>query len=573
MHILSVCSLLYLVLGATASQNLSVSVKTDYEQSSLEKIIQTINAQSLDVSDRLSILNNTAQVLEEYNPHRFIHLNYLRVDPAAMLRELTSEIASLSNFAFHRKVTKIFTKMDDSHTVYLPPEPLRSAVASLGFSITRYFKTGNAIPTYLITNTNYTVTAIDGVPVHELAVKLGRQGYGSNLASREKNGLVSLTFRALAFDTVPRAANATIYFTDGVNNFTANISWTYFILPAHVVRSIRSQTLKRRDETISRILSKAPYDPKKLLYKIYSSLQFKSSHVELQNDPPVSPIPVQTPARNFYEAFEIQSTSGTYGYINIKSFDPEKPSEFSGSDFEYLEYVVNEFSKTLSNMSYRGIVVDISDNGGGYAFLGKITFELLTDKNVPPIPVVSRATNLTVSMYSQTSSRIYSIYRAAVKQSFSIGEQFTGPVAYLFNVSNLYDGLEPIRRYPQVFTGKLILVTDAKSYSTSDLLASWVRDTKAGTVVGLDDSTGGGGASIRYFSFLQSTFAETFKTELPSDVDFTTASIRLFRNGKRLGGTLLENFGVRPDKRYYTTIRDVTNNNADFLEYLGAELL
>lgn len=573
MHVLIAYFLLYFVLGVTGNPDLRVSVKIeDYEQSSLTKIIQNINAEFLGISDRLNILNNTARVLEEFNPHRFIHLNYLGVDPAAMLRNMTSEVKSLSNFAFHRKVTQIFTKMDDYHTVYIPPEPLRSAIATLGFSITRYYKSENATPTYLVTDSNYTITKIDGVPVHQLAIMLGRQGYGSNPASRAKNGMVSLTIRSLAFDTIPKAANATIEFTDGTKNFVANIPWTYLVLPSYSMKKIASKPLSPQDRISNYTLSKVPDDPRKKLYNIYSSSQFKISGVELQNDSPVSPISVPSLARNFYEAFEIQSSSGTYGYINIKTFIPEVPSEYLGGSLDYADYVIDQLAKTLSNMSYRGVVVDISDNGGGYIYLGKITFELLTDKNVPPIPVVSRATNLTVSMYSQTSYSYFRIYRSAVEQSFSLKEQFTGPVAYLFNVSNLYDGLESIRRYPQVFTGKLILVTDAESYSTSDFLASWVRDTEAGTVIGLDDSTGGGGASVIEFSSYQNFFSETFPSELPYDVDFTTANIRIFRNGKRNGGTLLENFGVRPDKRYYTTYRDVTNNNVEFLEYLGAEL-
>lgn len=557
-------------LCAQAHLQLDIPSKIRTEETTLQGVISEVNSQSLNKSERLAVLNNAALILEQYNPHRFIHLNYLNVDPAKMLRDLESELDAMPNFEFHRRVSRIFTLMDDLHTVYNPPYPLNESFAFLEFSISRYYRPNETTPTYFIPDGNFTVITINDVPTHKLAIQLGTRGYGSNKASREVNGLMALTIRSLAYDKIPRNANATLWLSNGVSDFNVSVPWNFLTLsPSSLLDGGFATTATKTSLSERLSLFKASYDPKKDLYRSFPAAQ-KNSFSDVQDsEPKVIRIPVSPLAVEFFEAFEVITSSSTYGYIIIKTFLPDVPSTFSGSIFQFFQYLTGQLSQTLQNMSYDAIAVDVSDNGGGSLFLVKPTFELLTDKNIPPMPVVSRATNLTLSMYSLHSNDGDDLFLPAVKQFFEIGEQFTGPIAYLLNYTNLYDGLVSLPRAPQVFFGKVIVVTNAHSYSASDLLASWVRDTDAGLILGLDEATGGGGASTLQFSELQSSYPKSFPSKMPPGVSFSTAAIRLFRSGKHIGGTLLENFGVRPLKRYYVTYRDVVDRRKDFLIYLG----
>lgn len=551
--------------------NLRVDVRAttqERQSTTLQDIISEVNRQSLNKTDRLAIIDNAAIVLEQYNPHRFIHLNYLKVDPAKMLRDLKPELDTLSNFEFHRRVARIFSLMGDLHTVYDPPSPLRRSLAFLGFFIFRYYQHNQTTPTYFIPEENLTVIAIDGVPVHKLAVQLGTRGFGSNRASRIANGVVALTCRSLVSDRIPRDANATLLVNNGVSDFVVNRSWNFLTIPLKDEPAVSSRTALESHF----LFSKVPRDLRWEFYRSYQTKQLKNLSNIHTSDPIITRLPVSLFVIQIFKAFEIFTSSSTYGYITLKTFDLSPPPNFAGDSFKFYNFVLLELFKTLQNMSYKAVVVDISGNPGGFAYFAKPVFEYLTDKNVPPTPIVFRATNLTLSMFSLHSNRGDDMFRPAVKQFYEIGEQFTGPITYLFNYKNLYDGIFRLPRGLQAFSGKLIVVTDALSYSASDLFASWVKDTNAGLVVGLDEATGGGGATVRPFSELKSFYPRSFPSKMPSNVEFYTASIRLFRNGMRVGGTLVENFGVSSMKRYFVTFRDVIDRKKDFLNYLGKQV-
>lgn len=570
MRLLLLLHLIFIFCRTSHTFSLSQSIPVTSRQrlTTLSEIQSQVNQQTLTENDKLNIINNAANVLEGFNPHRFIHLNKLHFDPAAHLRDLIPTMNKFSNFEFHRKVKKIFSRMNDFHTLYQPPEPLRSSVAALGFSVSSYYKPGKRIPTYFIPGTNFTVLRVDGVPVDQYVLTLGMKGFGSNIASRRSNGLVALTIRSIDRDPIPTNETTLLLLTDDVKKYTLQAEWFYVTIASNNSSNSTSESGKSRN-TSSIAISKAPHDTGVELYNIQLFKQFGPS-VKMTSSPTIKDIPVPKLARDFYSAKEIKTSFGTFGYIKILTFDPDVPT--GTNEISFLLYLLQEFANTLFTMNYTNMVIDIADNPGGAVFVAKYVFEYFTHLNVPPIPVVSRATNLTLSMYSSTksSSETSRMYHAAVQESLEIGEQFTGPVAYLFNSSNIYDAFMTSPRAPQLFFGNFVLVVNAQSYSAADLFASWVRDTKAGLVIGLNSATGGGGATVSKFSTLQNNFPNAFPNTLPQDIDFTTADIRIFRNG-RVSGTLLENSGVQPNKRYFQTYKDVVHGNIDFYNYIAQQ--
>lgn len=212
----------------------------------------------------------------------------------------------------------------------------------------------------------------------------------------------------------------------------------------------------------------------------------------------------------FFEAYKITTSRSTYGYITLKSFYPEIPSSFSGRVFEFYSYLAEQLFKTLQNMSNDAVAVVVSNNEGGLFYLAKRTFEFLTDKNEPPIPFVSRAINIILSMYTLHSNEDDDLLLPAVEQCFQIGEQFPWHLAHLFNYTNFYNGDISVPKAKQAVKGILILVSNAHPYSASDYLASWVKDTDAELVVRLDKATGGGGATVERLSYLHFFYRKFF---------------------------------------------------------------
>lgn len=560
----------YVYLCAQARPILDIPSKSMFERTTLQDIISKVNSQSLNRSERLAILENTALVLEQYNPHRFIHLNCLNVDPAKMLRDLKAKLDKLSNFEFHRRVSRIFSLMDDFHTQYYPPYPLNDSFASLGFFISQYYLPNETTPTYIIPEKNLTVVAIDSIPTHRLVIQLGTRGFGSNRASKRVFGMRALTFRIIALDRIPWNANATLLLNNGLFDFVVNVSWNFFTLPPPFQFTSNSTNRIKLSLLERFFLFKVPQNQRRNSNSSFYEAQMKNFSSIHVSDPTINQIPAPQFTENFYESSEIITPSITYGYIIIKTFQPDIPPLFTGSE-QFYPYLAKQLFDSLQKMPYDAVVVDVSDNIGGAPYLVKQTFEFLTNKNVPPMPVLFRATNLTLSMFSSHFNENDALFSSAVNQSLKIGEQFTGPITYLFNYTNLYDGIFSYPRARQAFAGRLILVTNGASYSASSLLASWVQDTNAGLVIGLDEATGGGGASFELFSDLQLLYPKSFSLKMPHGADFTTSSIRLFRSGKHVGGTLIENVGVHPTKRYFLTYRDVVDKKKDLFGYLGKQ--
>src|SRR5205823_7290474 len=111
----------------------------------------------------------------------------------------------------------------------------------------------------------------------------------------------------------------------------------------------------------------------------------------------------------------------------------------------------------------------------------------------------------------------------------------------------------------QVYYGPVILITDALSYSTTDIFAAGFQDHKIGEILGTSDNTGAGGANMWYYQDLIDALGKGAGTRfkpLPRDTTFQLAMRRSVRVGDREGRPL-EELGIAPDFRHYMTKTDL----------------
>jgi Peptidase family S41 len=119
----------------------------------------------------------------------------------------------------------------------------------------------------------------------------------------------------------------------------------------------------------------------------------------------------------------------------------------------------------------------------------------------------------------------------------------------------------------QVYYGPIVLITDALSYSATDIFAAGFQDNEVGVVLGTSGNTGAGGANFWSLDDLLRVHTKNPKSpfkKLPKGAEMIVAMRRSIRVGRRAGSPL-EEFGVEPDELHLMTERDVLEDNRDLL--------
>jgi hypothetical protein len=119
----------------------------------------------------------------------------------------------------------------------------------------------------------------------------------------------------------------------------------------------------------------------------------------------------------------------------------------------------------------------------------------------------------------------------------------------------------------------VIVITSALSYSTAEFFAAGFQD-HGGMILGVDESTGGGGAGVRGQDQLLGYFADA--NQPPPLQPLTRGGFTCaFRRSVRVGlgsGIEIEDRGVLRDRPYAMTRQDLLNHNQD-LKREAARLL
>jgi hypothetical protein len=128
----------------------------------------------------------------------------------------------------------------------------------------------------------------------------------------------------------------------------------------------------------------------------------------------------------------------------------------------------------------------------------------------------------------------------------------------------------------RIYAGPVLVITNALSYSAAEFFAACFQD-HGGIILGVDDTTGGGGAGVRDHARLLGYFIagkkekETSLRPIPRNAGFTVA----YRRRAPLGAGVaqeIEDMGVRSNRMYAMTRNDILFNNQD-LKREAARLL
>jgi Peptidase family S41 len=537
----------------------------------LSKFLKSIDRKcQLSRRDRLRIVDQALLSLEM----NYVHLPLKRamhaIDPIQRLRLLKFRLMEgkegwLQNgMQFHKRILEIFASTRDLHTIYLLPPPFRDQVAFLPFLIEQYFESksrGELIEKFMVSRVveefiQHTsndgpevvhfepgVEALywNGVPIRRAIEINGEAQAGSNLEARFARGLDNLTIRPLDTSLPPDEAWVAItYRSKNGEILTLRQEWSVYMTGDGALAT--KSTRKKR----------AAIDIKKTKIN-----QLKRRLLRTKRSAPRE-VRVRKGFEDIFYAEIKRLDRREIGYIRLFSFDVEDPEKF-----------VEEFRRVIKSKEFpqEGLIIDVRGNGGGKIRAGERLLQLFTPRRIRPELFEFINTPLNLDICRQ-APKIWNLSRWVDSIAESVITGATYSSGFPLNSE------ESCNDIGQVYHGPVILITDALSYSTTDIFAAGFQDNEIGEVLGTSANTGAGGANVWWYEDLMNAVRNApnspFKP-LPKGADLLVAVRRSIRVG-RLAGRPLEELGIAPDHRHHLTKRDLLKRNDDLIR-MAARIL
>jgi peptidase S41-like protein len=502
--------------------------------------------------ERLRIVEQ-ALLLMEMN---YVHLPMKRaihaIDPIQQLKLLRFQLAEWnvdleSTIDFHRRLLSIFGSTRDLHTLYLLPEPYSDCTAYLPFLIEQCFERG--AERFIVTRTavlsedgsavsddgraarferGVEVLAWNGVPIVRAIEINGESQAGSNPDARFARGLDNLTIRPLNSTLPPDEVWVDILFR--TQNGVVATHREYWLVHKTSDTDQSSRASKKRaalDVKRTRIL-----EVKKELYARDDSATLGS-------------------IKDVLYALKKTVDDQTFGYIRLFSFDVDDARQF-------LRRFINLITK--EGFPQEGLILDVRGNPGGNIRAAESLLQLFTPNRIEPELFEFINTPLNFQICKSAPAE-WDLQRWVQSIADSVLTGATYSAGFPLTLEPLCNGTG------QVYYGPVVLITDALSYSATDIFAAGFQDNDVGVVLGTGGNTGAGGANFWSLDDLlraqKKDPTSPFKT-LPKGAEMIVAMRRSIRVGPRAGSPL-EEFGVCPDVRHLMTRRDVLDDNVDLL--------
>ena len=511
--------------------------------------------------DRLRIVEQSLLLLNM----NYVHLPLKRamhaVDPIQRLKLLRFRLLEMkesempSEMRFHQRMMEIFASTRDLHTMYLLPAPFKDHVAYLPFLIEQYFERNgktarvekftvsrvvkefyqsipNAGPEVLSFEAGVEVLYWNGVPIRRAIELNGESQAGSNIDARFARGLDNLTIRPLETSLPPDEIWVNVTYRSRTGKiFTLNQEWLVHGPGAAGTPALASKSTRKK---------RAAIDIKKTKINQLRKTLFVPRSV-----------PVRKSLQHILYA-ETRTVDGReFGYIRLFSFDVDDPDEF-----------VRDFARVIKSDGFpqEGLIIDVRGNGGGKIRAGERLLQLFTPRRIKPelFEFLNTPLNLDVCRLAPKSWQLDQ-WAESIAESVVTGSTYSS--GFPLNSE------ESCNDIGQTYYGPVVLITDALSYSTTDMFAAGFQDNEIGEILGTSDNTGAGGANVWWYQDLVNAVSDSphspFKP-LPKGADILLAVRRSIRVGRHAGRPL-EELGIIPDQRHHMTKRDVLNSNEDLV--------
>lgn len=561
---------------------------TDDGSSALETFLA--EAGSLTKAERLTIVNQAILLLEGFYVHLPLKRAMHGVDPLQRLRLLRHRLDQFDRpggeSRFHAEMTSIFTSVRDLHTNYMLPAPYNGVTAFLPLLVEACFEDGERL--YIVSETKgampdpafepgVRVTHWNGVPIERAVANAADRHAGRNPAARHSRGVAGLTLRPLVVVAPPDEEWATVSYVglDGTARET-RFDWRTRGLPAAGPGG-GIGAAEGGAESLAEHATVLGFDLETLAIQ-HMRQELFAPHVEaaklalLEGDgDPLDRVAGSTDSifPEIFTAKTVTTAAGTFGHIRIRTFMVRPPVTH--------HHFVNEFVRLVEMMPEEGLILDVRDNGGGVVLCGERLLQTLTPKPIEPerLQFINTAlTQLLVDANEEGRLIDLSPWRPSIKRYVETGAAFS--CSFPITDPALCNDIG------QRYHGPVVLITNARCYSTTDFFAAGFQDHGIGEVLGVDENTGAGGANVWDHLLLLRLLGVDGDPgrpvpgsplrPLPRGAGLRIAIRRSLRVGAQ-AGTELEDLGVVPDgPPYRMTRRDLLEGNADLIEEAARRL-
>lgn len=543
-------------------------------------------AGTLTLAERKTIVEQATILIEQNYVHLPLKIAMHAVNPVQRLRLLRSRLDRQTaatadpEWRFHAEMSAIFHSVRDLHTNYLLPAPFNGKIAYLPFLVEEYTASGQAhfVVSRLLQGfaapagfgQGTEITHWNGTPIAK-AVELQAERFaGSNRAARHVRGLDSLTIRSLRIHLPPEEAWIAVTYLKA-DGSTAELRQEWLV--------VDNLPPAQADATDLMVASSLAVDvggddvgrARRLLYAPRSIDAEAAVIGTVSAHSPSGPTPravdadtdVPTTLPGVIRARVVTTPSGMFGHLRIFTFSMQDATPF-----------IDEVTRLLEVLPKDGLILDVRGNGGGLIFASEFLLQLFTPRTIVPEPTQFIVSPLNVRLCQRHATNAAGIdlgpWAASMVQATETGATFSGA----FPISPVATANAIGQRYH----GPVLLVTDARCYSATDIFAGGFQDHRLGPILGVDDNTGAGGANVWQHNLLKQLFelpapadgASPFKA-LPKGADMRVAIRRTLRVGDR-SGTPVEDLGILPDHRHPLTQRDLLEGNVDLLAKAGTIL-
>lgn len=532
------------------------------------------NGDGLDTAARAAIVEQAIVLLDQVYAHLPLKAAMLGIDPVQRLRLLRNRVHTFGEDRFHAELIAIFTALRDQHTAYLLPEPYADKSAFLPFLVESYLDDGRR--RYLVTRVadglddpsfrpGVEPTHWNGVPMDRAVARNAETQPGGNEAARFARGLSALTVRSLRGSLAPDEDWVIVSYRDAQGRareirFEWRVSSDQGAIfgdragdgvdaVASGIDGLVESTRRVRKELFAPAAMAAEHD----MAALWAGRGEGAPAGAPEAKAGASVLPDNFTFR------VVETPHGPFAYLRLWSFS-EDARPFP-SIIGFIDAYVRELIRLLEQAPDTGLILDARGNPGGHIPAGERILELFTPREIEPARFHFRNTPL-IRDLCRLAPRAVAIgdAEATIVRGMETGAAYSEGCA-LMPFAREYN------RIGQRYHGPVVLVTDALSYSTTDIFAAGFQDNRVGPVLGTDGRTGAGGAN----AWSHATLARFLRdapswglAALPGRASFSVAVRRTTRVGSR-AGVPLEDLGVTPDHDHAITKRDVLGNNDDLI--------
>jgi hypothetical protein len=536
------------------------------------------SAGGLSLNGRKRLVDQAIVLIDDNFVHLPLKESMHGVDPVQKLRLIKhrleqSTTSTMDNeFEFHREMIEIFNSVRDLHTNYLLPAPFTNKVAFLPFDVEEYYE--NSEPHYIATHfvqgfshphfkRGVEITTWNGVPIRRAVDVSADMHAGSNSSARHARGIDGLAIRALRRALPPDAMWVIIGYTD-LNGTDRELKQNWIVTPSLPVSdgadtdSVSANAASQGIDLEADIIQRA----KKMLFAPRVVAK-EGKPVKLSARRAASGQSVATTMAGVFSAKSVNTPSGEFGYIRIFTFSVDDPEAF-----------IDEFIRLAELLPQEGLIVDVRGNGGGHINASEGLLQVLTNMDISPEPTQFINTPLNLRICKRHETNPAGIDLGPWVESISRSVETGAIYSRGFPITSV----DFANKKGQKYHGPVVLITDARCYSATDIFAAGFKDHEIGHILGVDDNTGAGGANVWTHGLLQALLQlpgppdpESPYDNLPNGAGMRVAIRRMLRVGER-SGTPLEDLGITPDSRYFMTKDDLLANNKNLIKHAG-ELL